>query len=149
MRAAAISVIVVLMVISVSLLTWQKAQVWRAEDHFNKGSTYLNGGQWGKAMLEFNAAIKLKPDYAAAFNNRGKTYLKIGLLPLAFHDFDQAVTLAPRYAEAYYNRAVVFNLRGEYKWAYYDAKKAAELGFLVKPKELENLRRLSIKQGGN
>ena len=49
----------------------------RKMDHINKGDTYLESGQFEKAIAEYNKAIKLDPKDALAYFNRGNSNAKL------------------------------------------------------------------------
>ena len=57
------------------------------------------------AFEDFNAAIKLFPEYAVVYNNRGVLLVKLGAVEEALKDFQRALSLAPGYAAAYTNQA--------------------------------------------
>lgn len=62
-----------------------------ASDYFNnRGMTYGEQGQYQRAIDDFNRAILLTPDDAAAYNNRGATYLFQGYNELGCKDAQKA-----------------------------------------------------------
>ena len=56
------------------------------------------------AITDFDLAIQLEPDNAAAYVNRGSAKGQLNHLLDAVADYDQAIRLRPDYALAYYNR---------------------------------------------
>ena len=46
--------------------------------HFNLGLTYLDLGQYERAIEDFDEAIRLNPQSAIAYNNRGVAYERLG-----------------------------------------------------------------------
>lgn len=50
----------------------------------------MASGHPGEAILDFNRAIQLQPDFPQAYTNRGNAYLRIGHFDLAIADFRQA-----------------------------------------------------------
>jgi tetratricopeptide (TPR) repeat protein len=58
--------------------------------------------------------IKLKPDYADAYNNRGTAYQLAAQYQKALADFSVAIHLVPNDPSAYYNRAKVYRDLGQY-----------------------------------
>src|SRR5580658_9971929 len=50
----------------------------RATAFHNRGDRYLGKGERDKAIADYDAAIRLRPDDAVAFNNRGDAYLDNG-----------------------------------------------------------------------
>jgi tetratricopeptide (TPR) repeat protein len=61
-------------------------------------------GRFDEAIKQFNAAIEVYPDYAAAHNNRGVAFAGKGDLKSAALDFDQALRINPYYYDAQFNR---------------------------------------------
>jgi predicted TPR repeat methyltransferase len=56
------------------------------------------------AIAEYSEAIRLNPDYAAAFNNRGDVWRTKGDWDRAIADLDEAIRLDPEFAGAFFNR---------------------------------------------
>ena len=75
----------------------------------------------------YSKAIKLKPDYAAAFNNRGNAYNAKGDYDRAIRDYDQAIRLDPDYAVAFNNRGLTYTDKGDYDRAITDYDEAIQL----------------------
>ena len=113
---------------------------WRAIAHIAQGSdNYLAAGAWlsighlilGKnpegSVLANNEAIRLKPDYADAYNNRGNAKQKLGQYDAAVADYDEAIRLNPDMAEAYNNRGTVKQKLGQYDAAIADCNEAIRL----------------------
>jgi len=67
----------------------------------------------------YTEALRLKPDYAEAFNKRGVARQAKGDLDGALADYTEAVRLKLDYAEALYNRDVVRQAKGDLV-AYYN-----------------------------
>ena len=90
---------------------------WRAIAHVVEGSdndlaarAWLSVGYlvWDESpensIAAYNEAIRLKPDYAQAYNNRGNVKVLLERHEEAIADYDEAIRLKPDYAQAYYNR---------------------------------------------
>ncbi len=75
----------------------------------------------------YSEAIRLKPDYAHAFNNRGAAYGDQGDLAGAIADYDQAIRLDPDFAAAYNNRGLVRYNQGDLVGAIADYDQAIRL----------------------
>ncbi len=60
----------------------------------------------------YTEAIRLKPDYALAFNNRGVARNTKGDVDGALQDYTEAIRLKPDYATAFYNRGNVRSAKG-------------------------------------
>ena len=70
-------------------------------------SGYLHGDiDPGEAVADYDKAIALQPDYAAAYINRGIANHELGRPDEALADYDEAIALRPDYAAAYRNRGV-------------------------------------------
>ena len=77
----------------------------------NDESYYLNIGnalkslkQLDAALVGYDKAISLKPDYAEAYSNRGVTLKGLKQFEAAVASYDMAIALKPNYFEAYANR---------------------------------------------
>lgn len=77
-----------------------------------------------KAIVCFDKAIKLKPDYAEAYNKRGLVYRDWGAIEKAIRDFSTPIQINPNYAEAYNNRGVTYRYKRDFNSAIADFKKA-------------------------
>jgi tetratricopeptide (TPR) repeat protein len=79
------------------------------------------------ALADFNKAIELKPDLAAAWNNRGLVKQTKGDRAGALADFSRAIELKPDLAAAYNNRGEVKRAKGDLDDALADYNRAIEL----------------------
>ena len=79
------------------------------------------------AVRHYTEALKLKPDFAEAYNNRGNVYNKKGELDTAIQDYDAAIALNREYAEAYNNRGNAYYHKGELDTAIQDYNAAIAL----------------------
>lgn len=69
-------------------------------------------GDLDRAILQYTHAIKINPQYTAAYNNRGNVWSDKSEMDQAISDFSHAITVNPQLAEAYTNRGVVWNAKG-------------------------------------
>lgn len=74
-----------------------------AQAHFAQGFLRLNRGQLEAAAQSFDQALKLRPDYAEAWNNLGNLLILSGDPAGAEQHFRRALTADPGSAEAHYN----------------------------------------------
>ena len=114
--------------------------------HYTTGCSYLEKGQWDKAIAEYNEAIELDPKYVEAYFNRGNAYDEKGQYKQAISDFTKAIEINPRFAEAYNNRALSSYFKREYDKAWEDVHKAQNLGYQVHPEFLKTLRGASGRE---
>ena len=98
-----------------------------AEAYFLLGLLYQATSQHEKSLPNYNKAIELNPDDAAAYNNRGAARADQGDLDAAIADLDMAIQLNPDFAEAYYNRGNARRLQGDLNAAIADYDKAIQL----------------------
>ena len=66
-------------------------------------------GDLEEALQDYDEAIRLKPDYALAFNNRGDARRAKGDIDGALQDYEQAIRLKPDFAEALESRGTAQN----------------------------------------
>jgi protein O-GlcNAc transferase len=75
----------------------------------NRGVALLRLGRATEALAAFDAALRIKPDFAQAHNNRGRILQDQGRLSEAEAAYQQAVAAAPSYAAAYSNYLFCLN----------------------------------------
>ena len=92
-----------------------------------QGLAKENLGDWEGAMGDYNQAIRLDPNYSAAYDNRGNVKRQKGDLNGAMADINQAIRLNPRNAIAYFNRARVKEKKGDLNGAIADFNQAISL----------------------
>jgi len=85
--------------------------------HLNLGVAYLSRKEYRKAMLHLEEAIRLVPDFTAAYNNLGKAYECLGQYDRAGLMYERAVEFNPRYADAYLNLGKLLYRSGDRKKA--------------------------------
>ena len=81
--------------------------------HLNLGVAYLSRKEYRKAMLHLEEAIRLVPDFTAAYNNLGLAYEGLGQDDKARFYYERAVEFNPQYADAYLNLGKLFYRNGE------------------------------------
>ena len=84
-------------------------------------------GQHSAAIADFDAAIRLKPDYAHAYAHRGIAKAELGQHSAAIADFDVAIRLKPDYALAYVHRGIAKAKLAQYSAAVADYDVAIRL----------------------
>lgn len=92
----------------------------KADEYARRGDAKEAKGDWKGAIGDFSKAIRLRPDFAVAYNNRGSAMerayrarrralgfsdmLSGGYLDAAIADFTKAIEIDPDFAGAYSNR---------------------------------------------
>jgi tetratricopeptide (TPR) repeat protein len=71
-----------------------------------RANAYAGTYQYERAIKDYNHAIKLRPDHAAAFDGRGLAHANRLNFELAIKDYDQAIKLRPDDAKALYHRGL-------------------------------------------
>ena len=84
-----------------------------------------------KALVDFNTAIKLNPQYEAAFTNRGIVWMEKKDYEKAKKDFDMALQLNPQSIPALFNRG---NARAKLNQEYFAALEDYEKVLALDPK---------------
>lgn len=104
-----------------------KTSFSQTADFYNlyfEGNALLVKGQYDKAIVKYNQALKLfDADYV--YYNRGNAYYGKKDYTNAKLDYDKTIKLNDRYAEAYYQRALVKKDTGDVTYCD-DFKKAAK-----------------------
>jgi tetratricopeptide (TPR) repeat protein len=84
-------------------------------------------GDLDNALVGYNKAIELNPNFAAAYSNRGLVKKAKGDFDGAMADFDKAIELKPDLAAAYTNRGDTKRVKGDLDSAMTDYDRAIEL----------------------
>ena len=82
---------------------------------------------YDQAIENYNAALRLNPNYATVFNSRGNVYLDKKDYDRAIQDYDQAIGLSPNYAVAFYNRGLAYQNKKDQDRAIQDYDQAIRL----------------------
>jgi Flp pilus assembly protein TadD len=103
-------------VTALGILTWNQVNVWRDSEtlwthavaarpsslgHFKLGVTLEHRGSFTKAIENFEAALRINPNYADAHSALGFAFAIQGRLSEAFEQFDHALRLRPPLATAH------------------------------------------------
>ena len=92
----------------------QMSQSISAETHFIRGYEKAELGDYNGAITNYTKAIRLKPDFAAAYYNRGNAKYNLRQYFAAISDYDTAIRLRPDDADAYNNRGLAKSNLGQY-----------------------------------
>ena len=84
-------------------------------------------------MQDYNTALKVRPNFAYAYNNRGVLKVAMKDIQGAMDDYARALELNPRYSDVYYNRGNLKYMLSDNEGALDDYNKAIELN----PKDSE------------
>ena len=94
---------------------------------FSRGFAKDKFGDLNGALLDYNRAIELKPDYANALLNRGYAKYELGDLEGALLDYNKLIELEPDDASAFNNRGIVKQKLEDFNGALIDYDRAIKL----------------------
>lgn len=95
--------------------------------HTRRGLAWYARGDYGKAIADFDEAIRLDPTNASHYNNRAAARLGKGEDERAIADFTEAIRLDPSNAAAYYGRGLARHSRRDLDGAIADDDRAISL----------------------
>ena len=101
-----------------------------AAAYIDRGNGYQDGGEYDRAIQDYDQAIQLEPDSALAFYDRGNAYDSKGEYDRAIADYGLVIQLAPEGDHAYYayyGRGYAYGAKGEYDRAIEDYDRAIRL----------------------
>lgn len=102
-----------------------------------QGKNQFSLGHPEQALLWYEQAIALDPDFAEAYYYRAAAYLLLEAHDKTIADLDRAIALRPEWAEAYLVRAVSYRLAGHSGQAYADFEKFLALNSDFLPTQYE------------
>ena len=98
-----------------------------APAYSNRAVSYLEKGEYSKAIADCDAAIRLAPKDAPYYYNRGWLYKTKGDVDKATADYTEAIRLDPNLALAYVHRGHCYFEKAKYDKAIVDYTKAIRL----------------------
>jgi tetratricopeptide (TPR) repeat protein len=93
----------------------------------NRGNAYQSNRDYGRAIEDYDQAIRINPIAPLAFNNRGNVYLSKQDYDRALEDYDQAIRIDPKYAVAFNNRGLAKQRKGQNDLAAEDYEQAIRI----------------------
>jgi tetratricopeptide (TPR) repeat protein len=115
---------------------------WNTEAHNNRASYYYDRGEYGKALADYDSALRVQPSLGRAhaskrrsayFNDRAITYVRLGRYFEALADESEAIGLRPTEASYYFNRGNIYFLTGRYAEARDDFDRAIAASPVANP----------------
>jgi tetratricopeptide (TPR) repeat protein len=85
--------------------------------YYNRGIRLYQQGEDQSALLDFEQAIQLNPNYAEAYYERGLVYYQQKDYQRAISDFNLAIQANPDWAEAYNKRGLAYAKQEQYQKA--------------------------------
>ncbi len=105
----------------------------------NRGVIEMDNKHWRKAIIYYDKAIEIIPNYAAVYFCRGEAKENLGWIRKAIEDYDRAIEIDPRNINTYENRGKAKLKIKDEEGAERDLKKSRRL-----MDALMNRRRLSL-----
>ena len=109
------------------LAEWREEPLIRAYAIVSQGDERMASGDTKDAIAAYDTAIRLKPDFAAAYARRAEAKYNSGDYKGMAKDFDASIRLGRDYATAYANRSVAKRNLRDYKGAIKDCETAIRL----------------------
>jgi protein O-mannosyl-transferase len=104
----------------------------------NLGVALAAKGDLAAAIVQYQKALEIKPDYSEALNNLGVALVAKGDVEAAIVQYQKALEIKPDYVEVRYNLGSALAGQGEYEAAITQYRKALE----IKPDYAEALNNL-------
>jgi tetratricopeptide (TPR) repeat protein len=93
----------------------------------NRGNAFCELGEYERAIIDYNQAIKINPNDADVYYFRGNAHFDLGNYEAAIDDFKKVVKIQSNYTDAYYNCGQARLIMGDKQGAIEDFRKAADL----------------------
>ena len=139
-----LAIIILLMITgSGSLLTYERNKAWKDDlslwnDNVlkapnlvrpvsNRGAAYAELGLWDNAIADCNSAIRINPDFPAAYLTRGFAFDNLNQPDKAMADYSKAISINSDYAEAYSDRGAMYAKLGQWDNAIADYSRVIEI----------------------
>ncbi len=92
-----------------------------------RGKGYALKKNFDRAIADYTQAIKIYPNFEAAFANRGNAYYEKKDYDRALADFTQAIRLNPKQSPFYANRGIAYYVKKDYDRAIADYDQAIRI----------------------
>lgn len=96
-------------------------------NYFDRAVEFNNAGEYQKAILEMNKALRILPSDGEIYYARGLIHLGSENYSAAIEDFGQAIRLDPAYGDAYANRAKAYSKLDQFDRAIDDLSEVIRL----------------------
>ena len=105
----------------------RNSEKFYAVNEFSKGNDFSFRKNYTQALEAYDAAIRLDPQLAEAYNNRGIVRYELGQFSAAIEDYSTAIRLKSNYADALNNRGNAYAALEQFQSAENDFRAALRL----------------------
>ena len=98
-----------------------------AQTYLTRGLQRFDNGDLDGAITDYSEAIRLKPDFFAAWGNRGNAWRVKGEYDKAIADYSEVIRLQPNDGKAWNNRGSIWHAKGNHDKAITDCNEAIRL----------------------
>jgi tetratricopeptide (TPR) repeat protein len=95
--------------------------------YLNRGNIYLNQGKFEEALLNYDTALTINPDFINGYSNRAQAYIRLNKHSNALKDLNTALTLSPSFVLGYVYRSMMYNWYGNHDKALADLTTAVTI----------------------
>ena len=99
-----------------------KRSIKTPEFYYNLGNAYIAMDKIDAAVVQYDRAIRLNPDFVFAFNNLGCALWAVGKYSESVQMFKRAIDRDPKYPDAHFNLAVTYFYSNQHNDAYREFK---------------------------
>jgi Tfp pilus assembly protein PilF len=100
-----------------------------AQFYRERGMALYRSGDFARAVVNFDEAIRLDPDDAQAYNIRGNAWDEMGVFERALADYDEAIRIDPNNPAVFHDRAILWQRKGALDKALVDLDRAIRFSF--------------------
>jgi len=114
----------------------------QSTDHryfYNQAIMLTQKQQWREAIVDFEKALSLKPDYLNAIIGLGAMYQNLKEYKSSIDAYKRALTIDPEHSGTHNNLAILYYVVKQNELAIVHADKALALGYRVQPAFLEEI----------
>jgi tetratricopeptide (TPR) repeat protein len=123
----ALVLVLVLVAAGVAWIYRRSTDPLRARQAYDAGERLYRIARYSEAILSFDSAIAIQPNFAEAYLLRGRSRRGVNDLERAIADFSQVVRLRPNSSDAYVDRGLAYLETKNYTQAINDSNHALEI----------------------
>ncbi|PWB51934.1 MAG: hypothetical protein C3F06_09750, partial [Candidatus Methanoperedenaceae archaeon] len=93
------------------------AEAKTADEWYNEGVYLGQSGKFNEAIIAYDEALKINPQYADAWYNKGIALCKLKKYEEAIKAYDEALKINPQYADPWNNKGIALTKLKRYEEA--------------------------------